>query len=107
MANPERGRILPRSMERNLRILTSNYVKRIAHEVPIPPATFRFMFVRRMEILISRECQTQGEADAMRKELAREMCSSLEYWNKTYAAPAPSLSQPGHQRARELAFGDA
>ena len=85
----------------------SNYVKRIAHEVPIPPATFRFMFVRRMEILISRECQTQGEADAMRKELAREMCSSLEYWNKTYAAPAPSLSQPGHQRARELAFGDA
>ena len=91
----------------NEQVQFSSYIKRIAHEVPIPPATFRFMFVRRMEITMSRECQTQEEANASRIEYARQMCSSLEEWMKTYKAPAPSLSQPGHLRARELAFGDA
>lgn len=86
----------------------AQYVQLLASpEVPVPPCTFRFLFVRRVEIALSEACETQNEAESHRSEMARQMCTSLDEWKKTYALPAPSLPQPGHRRARELVFGDA
>ena len=88
----------------------NRYVQRITSpEVGLPPCNFRFLFVRKVEIQISQDHAdlTVSEADSIRSELAHQMLTSLETWKKTYAMPAPSLPQPGHRKARALAFGEA
>ena len=85
----------------------SKYVQWItAPEVGVTPCTFRFLFVRKIEISISERIDNHQQAESLRAELAGQMCTSLQQWHSIYSRPAPSLPKPGHQLARNIAFGD-
>ena len=83
----------------------TQYSRTATSPISQAPASFRFLFARHAELQMDKHSQSEQEKETLRAALARQMLTSTETWNKTYASPRTRLPLPGIQHARAVVYG--